>query len=256
MDVSLFFVVDSAGLHQFIYSSRHSRKGTQRFTHIHNCTFLSYSNWAQVFPLHRMYTISKYFKFYRNNCGAHIFDTRASGGAKVLLVQSRDMTWKPLSSLPSSGSCSAGRLGLPLLSLSLQVRWLPGGGGWWWGGGVLGAGAVEPAELELKVWIEVEVGAKGADEGTLDGRRMGGLLCLLRMPMREDFFWACSACCCCWFSTCWFRISWTSSCQRSREFHVGFNVEDSAPTSGTRTEVNTHPNFLWVAGLKQKVFSF
>lgn len=77
---------------------------------------------------------------------------------------------------------------------------------------MLGAGAVEPAELELKVRTEVEVGAKGADEGTLEGRWMGGLLCLLRMPMREDFFWACSACCCCsccccWFSTCWFRIS-------------------------------------------------
>lgn len=46
-----------------------------------------------------------------------------------LLVQSRDMTWKPLCSWLSSGSCSKGLLGLPLLSLSLQVRWLPGGGG-------------------------------------------------------------------------------------------------------------------------------
>lgn len=71
---------------------------------------------------------------------------------------------------------------------------------------MLGAGAAEPAELELKVWFEVEAGANGAEEGPPEGRWMGGLLCLLRMPMREDFFWACSACCCC-CCTCWFRIS-------------------------------------------------
>lgn len=71
-----------------------------------------------------------------------------------------------------------------------------------------GAGATDPAELELKVWCETEARATGAGEGLLEGRWMGGLLCLLRMPMREDFFWVCSACCCCcWLNTCWFRIS-------------------------------------------------
>lgn len=68
---------------------------------------------------------------------------------------------------------------------------------------------------ELKEGLDVEaevgagVGAAGVDEGVLGGRWMGGLLCLLRMPMREAFFWVCSACCCCccWLSTCWFKIS-------------------------------------------------
>lgn len=56
------------------------------------------------------------------------------------------------------------------------------------------------------MWFEVDAGVAGADELTAEGRWMGGLLCLLRMPMRDGFFWVCSACCC-WFSTCWFRIS-------------------------------------------------
>lgn len=113
------------------------------------------------------------------------------------------MTWKLLSILPHSESCPAAswspwRLVLPLLSLSLQVRWVTAGGG-----------AEETADLEMKIWLELIVGGAGVDEGELEGRWMGGLLFLLRMPMRVGFFWVCSACC--WLCTCWWRISWTSS---------------------------------------------
>lgn len=155
-------------------------------------------------------------KMYKNSWNKKTF--LAGGGLKIVvrqnertqsakssLFQSSDMTWK-LSILPHSESCPAAswspwRLVLPLLSLSLHVRWVTAGGGGGW--------AEETADLEMKIWLELVVGGAGVNEEELEGRWMGGLLFLLRMPMRVGFFWVCSACC--WLCTCWWRISWTSS---------------------------------------------
>lgn len=124
------------------------------------------------------------------------------------------MTWKFWSTLTHSESCPAASwspcwLVLPILSLSLQLRWVPVVVVVVGGGGTVGVGTAETADLEMKIWLEFVVGGAGVDEGMLEGRWMGGLLFLLRMPMREGFFWVCSACC--WICSCCWRISWTSS---------------------------------------------
>lgn len=58
-----------------------------------------------------------------------------------------------------------------------------------------GVGVTDPADLFMKIWLELVVGGVGAGSGKLAGRWMGGLLFLLRRPNPEDFLWACSACC-------------------------------------------------------------
>lgn len=120
------------------------------------------------------------------------------------------MTWKP-STPPDSGFCpdaSVGRLLLPILSLSLQLRW---------GlvdGGVLGVAAADSAALVMKIWLALTEGGVGADRGKLDGLWLSGLLFLLKMLLpRDDFLWAC---CACWLCSCCWMISWTSSWSRTK----------------------------------------
>lgn len=118
--------------------------------------------------------------------------------------QSSDTTWKPSLQSCSSPSSSEIWLFLPFLNLNLQVPLL-----------LLGEGLKEFVGLGklvcpvMKIWLELVVGGMGAGRGKLDGRWMGGLLVLLRMPMREGFFWACSACC--WLTSCCWRSCWKSS---------------------------------------------
>lgn len=62
-------------------------------------------------------------------------------------------------------------------------------------GGVLGARAADAADLEVGLWFELFAGVAAPATGKVVGRCMGALFVLLRMPMREGFFWFCSACC-------------------------------------------------------------
>lgn len=143
--------------------------------------------------------------------------TQYSWVQTLSLSQSSDTLWNPSRSCsePCPADSSPGRLVLPLLSLSLQVRWplLEGG--------VVGGGEAEAAAaaaLGTKIWLGLTVGEVGDEELIvgLVGRWMGGRLYRLRMPrLLKVFFWGCSPCC--WLCRfCW-TIVWTSSCKNKKK---------------------------------------